>query len=228
MFKYYLKRIIFSIFNIYISIKYKNVTIGHGSRVIFKTIFGGNNKIGDNTIVGGNVGRCTYIGSNCNLNARIGNYTSISANIFATSAQHPINTFVSSSPVFYSTRKQCGTTYVKSQKFDEFKYIENSKYSIEIGNDVLISYGVTIIGPITIGNGSVIGANSLVNKDVEPYTIVAGVPAKVIGKRFSDDQIKILNKIEWWNKGEEWLKDNVELFDDVNKLIKHFEVNEEL
>ncbi|NOR44621.1 MAG: antibiotic acetyltransferase, partial [Candidatus Delongbacteria bacterium] len=70
---------------------------------------------------------------------------------------------------------------------------------------------------------AIIGAQALVNKDVEPYSIVGGIPAKVIGQRFTDEQIAVLNKIQWWKKDENWLKENVELFDDINKLINYFE-----
>lgn len=73
------------------------------------------------------------------------------------------------------------------------------KGQIIIGNDVWIGRGSTIMGGITIGNGAVISANSHVTKDVPPYAIVGGNPAKIIKYRFSEDIIKQLNVIQWWN-----------------------------
>jgi acetyltransferase-like isoleucine patch superfamily enzyme len=73
-----------------------------------------------------------------------------------------------------------------------------TKGDVTIGNDVWIGYGVTILSGVTIGDGAVIGANSVIAKDIEPYSIVAGNPFKVIKKRFSEEQIETLLKIQWW------------------------------
>lgn len=83
---------------------------------------------------------------------------------------------------------------------------------VVIGNDVWIATGVCINRGITIGDGAVVGANSVVTKDVEPYTIVAGCPAKPIKKRFSDTFIERLLNCKWWELSEQKLKENVGLF----------------
>jgi chloramphenicol O-acetyltransferase type B len=77
------------------------------------------------------------------------------------------------------------------------------KGDIHIGNDVWICENVLIMSGVTIGHGAIIGANSIVTKNVWPYSIVAGSPAKEIRKRFSDSQIEALLKIEWYNWTEE-------------------------
>lgn len=74
-----------------------------------------------------------------------------------------------------------------------------SKGDVVIGNDVWIGYKATILSGVTIGDGAVVGAHSLVTKDVPPYTIVAGNPAKIVRKRFDDATIERLLKIAWWN-----------------------------
>lgn len=74
-----------------------------------------------------------------------------------------------------------------------------TKGDVIIGNDVWIGYGVTIMSGVTIGDGAIIGAKAVVTKNVDPYTIVGGVPAKIIRKRFSETQIKKLLSISWWN-----------------------------
>jgi len=80
---------------------------------------------------------------------------------------------------------------------------------VVIGNDVWIGQGCTIMSGLRIGSGSVIAANSVVVKDVEPYTIVGGNPAKLIKKRFPDQTIKQLLKLRWWKKSDE----------EINKIV---------
>lgn len=79
------------------------------------------------------------------------------------------------------------------------------KGNITIGNDVWIGYEAVILAGVTIGDGAIIGARALVTKDVPPYTIVGGTPAKPIKKRFSDDTISALLKIKWWD----WSKEKI-------------------
>jgi acetyltransferase-like isoleucine patch superfamily enzyme len=74
-----------------------------------------------------------------------------------------------------------------------------TKGDVVIGNDVWIGYGATILSGVHIGNGAIIGAHCVVASDVEPYTIVVGNPAKGIKKRFSDEEIEALCKINWWD-----------------------------
>jgi len=78
---------------------------------------------------------------------------------------------------------------------------------VVIGNDVWIGQDVKLFQGVTIGDGAVIGACSLVNKSVEPYTIVAGIPARPIRKRFSDDEIAILQRLRWWDWPDERIND---------------------
>jgi acetyltransferase-like isoleucine patch superfamily enzyme len=82
---------------------------------------------------------------------------------------------------------------------------------INIGNDVWISSGATILSGITIGHGSVIAANALVTKDVPPYTIVGGNPAKIVKQRFTPEQIDQLLKLEWWSWSREKIEKNINL-----------------
>jgi acetyltransferase-like isoleucine patch superfamily enzyme len=75
----------------------------------------------------------------------------------------------------------------------------NERGNIEIGNDVWIGYGATLIGNVRVGDGAIIGAHALVVDDIPPYAVVGGVPAKVIKYRFSSEQIEKLLAIAWWN-----------------------------
>ena len=82
----------------------------------------------------------------------------------------------------------------------------DNKGDIVIGNDVWIGYEAVILSGVTIGDGAVIGARALVTKDVPPYTIAGGVPAKPICRRFPEEQISALLKMQWWNWPEEKIK----------------------
>ena len=79
----------------------------------------------------------------------------------------------------------------------------DQKGDIIIGNDVWIGYEAVILSGVTIGDGAVIGCRAVVTKDIPPYTIVGGVPAKPIRKRFDEETIKELQKIKWWDWTEE-------------------------
>ena len=84
------------------------------------------------------------------------------------------------------------------------------KGDLVIGNDVWIGYKTTIMAGVTIGDGAIIASNSVVTKDVEPYSIIGGNPAKLIRKRFPEDKINQLLESEWWNWEIEKITENVE------------------
>ena len=77
-----------------------------------------------------------------------------------------------------------------------------------------------MISGVHIGDGAIIAAGAVVTKDVPPYAIVAGVPAKVVRYRFEKEQIEVLEQIKWWNKDEEWILKNVDRFKDIDSFIK--------
>lgn len=85
----------------------------------------------------------------------------------------------------------------------------DNKGDIEIGNDVWIGYEAVIMAGVTIGDGAIIGTRAVVTKDVPPYTIVGGVPARLIRKRFPDEAISELLKIRWWDWPRERIAENI-------------------
>ena len=87
----------------------------------------------------------------------------------------------------------------------------DNKGNIIIGNDVWIGYEAVILSGVTIGDGAIIGTHAVVTKDVPPYTIVGGVPAKPIRKRFNDKTIARLLELKWWDWPEERIKANLEI-----------------
>lgn len=83
------------------------------------------------------------------------------------------------------------------------------KGDIVIGNDVWIGYEAVVMAGVTIGDGAIIGARAVVTKDVPPYTIVGGVPAREIRRRFSDDVIARLQELKWWDWPAEQIQRNI-------------------
>lgn len=85
-----------------------------------------------------------------------------------------------------------------------------------VGNDVWIGQNSTILPGVHIGDGAIIGLNSVVSKDVEPYTVVAGNPVRFIRKRFDDELIELLQKLKWWDKPVEEIQELIPLLTDSN------------
>jgi len=100
-----------------------------------------------------------------------------------------------------------------------------TKGEIVIGNDVWLGHSAMILSGVTIGDGAVVGARAVVTKDVPPYAIVAGNPAKLIKYRFPPDAVEKLLKIKWWDKPPEEIVDFYELLmqDDIYKFIEYFD-----
>lgn len=96
----------------------------------------------------------------------------------------------------------------------------NNKGDIIIGNDVWIGYEAVILAGVTIGDGAIVGTRAVVTKDVPPYTIVGGVPAKAIKKRFSEESISVLSDMQWWNWPKEKIAENMDAIQNGN--VEHF------
>jgi acetyltransferase-like isoleucine patch superfamily enzyme len=158
----------------------------------------------------------SFCGYNCEIiQCEIGSFCSIANNVIIGGGMHPMN-WVSMSPVFYE-----GKDSVKA-KFSEHKRAPHLKTII--GNDVWIGENVLIKQGIKIGHGAVIGMGSIVTKDVPPYSIVAGCPAKEIKKRFNDEQINKLLKIKWWDFSDIKLKEFGKFFNNMEEFLKIFDI----
>ncbi len=131
----------------------------------------------------------TYVGNYCYFGrfatvteARIGNYCSIAPFVTIGPGEHPIDRVSTSAAML----KACGEQYSLTEK------------ETVIGNDVWIGLNAVILRGVHVGNGAVIAAGAVVNRDVPDYAIVGGVPAKIIKYRFSEDRIRDLQQTEWW------------------------------
>ncbi|UXU65318.1 CatB-related O-acetyltransferase [Staphylococcus agnetis] len=144
-------------------------------------------------------GKYSYVGFESDFNnVEIGHYCSISSNVKMGLGKHPTHLF-SSSPVFYSNNNPFGLTSAY------LKFDDQPQRTI-IKNDVWIGANVVVKDGVTIGDGAVVATGAVVTKDVEPYTIVGGVPAQFVKKRFDDETIKKLQESQWWLKAHTELK----------------------
>lgn len=162
-------------------------------------------------IVNTNMEKYSFCGYDCEvINCSIGSFCSIANNVIIGGAMHPIE-WVSTSPVFYKGRDSV------KKKFSEFDLPESKKTIIEhdvwIGNNVLIKQG------IKVGTGSIIGMGSVVTKDIPPYEIWGGNPARLIRKRFNDDIVSVLLKNKWWDKNESDLLKNAKYFNNIDLFV---------
>jgi acetyltransferase-like isoleucine patch superfamily enzyme len=159
----------------------------HNVEIMHNTVLSGQNVIGE----------YTYVGFNCIITSSvIGRYCSIANNVSIGIGEHKINR-VSTSSLFYA------------KPFETL-----TEGNCTIGNDVWLGSNVVVRRGVTIGDGAVVGANSFVNKDVMPFEIVGGTPAKSIKMRFSDDKIVKIQDSAWWEKDKETAKEI------INKLEK--------
>jgi acetyltransferase-like isoleucine patch superfamily enzyme len=168
-----------------------------------------NKKIGKSNII---IGEYTYGEENIKYlqwgsgnSCTIGKFCSIAPNVtFLLDGNHPYD-WTTTYPFDYYYQSHFGDDRVK----EAFNKWSSFKGPIKIGNDVWIGTGVTITHGVTIGDGAIIGTNALVIKDVEPYQIVGGVPAKLIRNRFDKEIVDLLLKLKWWEFDKKIIRDIV-------------------
>lgn len=156
--------------------------------------------------------RYTYVGARTTItDAKIGRFCSIGSNVAIGGGIHPTN-MVSTSPVFLEGKNFLGKHYAT------FKY-EPSK-TVIIENDVWIGENAYVKSGVKIGSGAIIGAHAVVTKDVMPYSIVVGAPARELRKRFDEDTINKLLQMEWWNWSDQKLQSLGQYFDNPHQLFE--------
>lgn len=171
-----------------------------------RCVFEGYNQLTPGTLAfGAKVGRASYIGGARIQNCRIGAFCSIGARTrIGGLSRHPTH-WLSTHPAFFSPRAQAGFTFVDTLHFDEIA-------DVTIGNDVWIGAGALVLDGVTIGDGAIIAAGAVVTRDVAPYAVVGGVPARLIRFRYEDASIRALLELAWWSWPMEKIRAAAPLF----------------
>lgn len=161
------------------------------------------------------IGKCSYLAYNVwAIKAKIGSFCSIGDGAYIGGAEHPMD-WVSTSPAFENVKNS-----FPQKRFADLEVSLHKQTTI--GNDVWIGHNAVIKQGVTIGDGAVIGSNAVVTKDVPPFAVVGGVPAKVIKFRFSEEQILFLQKVEWCSFSDEQLLDLGYSFKDINSFMERY------
>jgi acetyltransferase-like isoleucine patch superfamily enzyme len=162
------------------------------------------------------IGSFSYVAEETKIgHTNIGRFCSIGPNCRIGLEKHPTRGFVSTSPVFFSTVGQSGSTFVKNDLFEESS-------PIHIGNDVWIGANVSVVDGIRIGDGAIVGAGAVVVSDIPDYAVFGGVPARLIRLRFNELAIAFLTQFKWWDKDLEWIQQNHEIFQNIEQFMAKF------
>lgn len=166
------------------------------------------------------IGMFSYLAPDSTVqHCTMGRYCSIGPGVMIGLGVHPIDGMISTYPAFYSVRKHA-VNYRADPKVVEYK-------PIIIKNDVWIGARAVILDGVTIGDGAIIAAGSVVTKNVEPYTIVGGIPAKLIRRRFSEEDAQSLVAFAWWNRGAKFCRKHADLFADAPAFLAMVAVEKE-
>jgi acetyltransferase-like isoleucine patch superfamily enzyme len=156
----------------------------------------------------------TYVAARSVLwRVRAGRYCAIGSEVLIGLPRHPARDFVSTHPAFFSVANEgCLRSFVGAPGFEE------EPLPSEIGHDVWIGNRALIPGGVTIGDGAIVAAGSVVTKDVPPYAVVGGNPARHIRDRFDADDVRFLRDLRWWDWPEERLRALAGSFHSVEAL----------
>jgi acetyltransferase-like isoleucine patch superfamily enzyme len=175
------------------NLRYRKAIIDRNCCINRSSIIEENCHILENSLIlNSSIKRFSYVGRNSIIqNASVGSFCSIANDVFIGLGTHPKELF-STSPLFYRTFNTLKYKLIdKDSDFMEYR-------PIQIGHDVWIGARAIVLDGVNVDDGAIIAANAVVTKDVPPYAIVGGIPAKVIMYRFSPEKVEKLLSIKWW------------------------------
>ena len=199
---------------LYLKLKWREAFVSLSSNVSLDSRLSRGVKILDGARLGSVVvGPYTYICENTIIErTTIGGFCSIARDVLIGLASHPTD-YVSTYPGFYSADVASSHFFGSTSKFDD-------KIPVEIGHDVWIGARAVIIGGVKIGTGAIIATGAVVTKDVPPYAIVGGVPARILRYRFEPKLCEALLASKWWELNDETLSSFAPLFPYPEKFIQ--------
>jgi len=192
--------------NFQISEEGRSLYIDPEFQVIDSKLEGYNYLFGRGRLANSSLGLFTYVQYGANIsNTNIGRFSSVGPNAIIAHGEHPTD-YLSTHPLFFEV------SYIMDLPSLTDKPNFNSHKEVNIGSDVWIGANCYIKDGVTIGDGAIIGAGAIVTKDIPPYSIAVGMPARVIKKRFDEETIEKLIKLAWWNWDISKIIENKELF----------------
>lgn len=169
------------------------------------------------SIVESSLGDYSYIVQQCQvIYSTIGKFCSIASYVRLNPGNHPIDR-PSSHHMTYRA-KMFGFADKDEQDFFDWR----REHHVTVGHDVWIGHNATLMPGVSVGNGAVIGSGSVVTKDVAPYSVAVGVPAKPIRQRFEDDVIEKLERMAWWDWSRETLEERFLDFRDMDVFLEKY------
>lgn len=170
-----------------------------------------------NEIVESTIEDYTYTMENVTMNyTEIGKFCSVASHVCINPVNHPMDRVTQ----HHMTYRCLSYNFSKADDEEIFKW--RRSHRVKIGHDVWIGHGAIIMKDVTIGDGAVIASGAVVTKNVEPYTIVGGVPAKKIKERFPKDIAEKLQQIAWWDWSREQLEECFKEFNDLDRFLKTY------
>ena len=207
--------------NLYVRLKWRHrLRMPLSARPGIGARFEGANALSERTRFDGSLGYGSYVGSDSDMSADVGRFSSIGPGVKSSPYLHPMRPpFATTSPMFFSLLRQNGETFATRQMAEESRMTDPSRgIHVKIGSDCWIGEDALLIGGVTIGDGAVVMARAVVTKDVPPYSIVGGVPAVEVSRRYDEETIGWLTRVKWWTRPVDWLRLNWEAMCDISKL----------
>lgn len=193
------------------------------------SVLEGQNIISRGSTFRGFLGYASYLGPCCDLCATVGRYSSIAPYVKSNPGIHTYRyPFVSTSPFFFKKGFKGGDEFATYDTIKNLRFADPERRTdVLIGNDCWIGEDAFLAGGVRVGDGAVVLAKAAVVKDVPPYAIVGGVPARVVGYRYDKENVAFLLGLKWWDFPVEWLRAHWELFSNLDRLKAYCAENPE-
>lgn len=195
----------------------ENPTV-HSTSTIIKSKLGSWTDIGPRvSIAESEIGDYTYFAGDASaIYSKIGKYCSIASHVRINPGNHPMWRVMQHHLTY--RRVQYGLGNENDEEFFNWRREDG----VEIGHDVWLGHGVIVMPGVKIGMGAVVGSGAVVTKDIPPYSIAVGVPAKVIKKRFDDSIIEKIMSTKWWEWDRKTLEERLEDFLDLDRFLNNY------